>query len=359
MIEKLNYLMKYIVFYTKNVNDADKYYIGVHKVNNINIFDGYLGDGVYAQDSSTFMYPKSPFQWAVKKYGVKSFKRLTLFTYDNIEEAYKKERELVNEKMIALPNTYNVNVGGNGINPIYQFDELGNLIKKWDHLTEACDYFHQPEYRLTLAKEDKQLFLRSYWSDTNKINLSEYTSSKDSIIYLYYKFGKLYRVFSNLNKCAEFLNADVNILLKYKNSERLFNNQYFISNARREQFIPKPRRIYLHETFHVYKDGKFLVECVGKELMKVINMHSWKKLSIIMNNGGNYKNFKIELAPEIIIPNYFTQEVDVCDIDGILLETMSCLKEVHDKYKISHSKLKNITSVPRKIKNYIIKLHNK
>ena len=85
--------MKYIVYLTKNkksvVNGLNKIYIGVHQTEDPNIFDGYLGCGCYVNQPSTYMYPKTPFQYAVKKYGVNAFERTVLFIYDNEDDAYK------------------------------------------------------------------------------------------------------------------------------------------------------------------------------------------------------------------------------------------------------------------------------
>jgi hypothetical protein len=65
IIKKLNYFMKYIVYLTKNlkskINGINKIYVGVHKTKNPEIFDGYIGCGVYIQQPSTYMYPKTPF----------------------------------------------------------------------------------------------------------------------------------------------------------------------------------------------------------------------------------------------------------------------------------------------------------
>lgn len=56
--------MKYIVYKTTNlVNDF--IYIGVHKTDNPDIFDGYIGCGVYINKASTFLKPKTNFQIAV------------------------------------------------------------------------------------------------------------------------------------------------------------------------------------------------------------------------------------------------------------------------------------------------------
>ena len=80
--------MKYIVYLTTNkINN--KIYVGVHKTENPNVFDGYIGCGVKIQQASSYMNPKSPFQYAVKKYGVKNFHRSTIAIFDNEKEAYK------------------------------------------------------------------------------------------------------------------------------------------------------------------------------------------------------------------------------------------------------------------------------
>ena len=46
------------------------------------------------------MNPKYPFQFAVKKYGTSNFKRTTLYTFNTEDEAYTKERELVNLQFV-------------------------------------------------------------------------------------------------------------------------------------------------------------------------------------------------------------------------------------------------------------------
>jgi hypothetical protein len=86
----------YIVYKTTNLIN-NMIYIGVHKTNNID--DGYIGSGKF-------------FKLAVKKYGKNYFKKEILFIYDNIEDAYKKEKELVNEDFIMSDKTYNLVCGG-------------------------------------------------------------------------------------------------------------------------------------------------------------------------------------------------------------------------------------------------------
>lgn len=77
-----------------------KIYVGVHRTENPDIFDGYIGCGIYVNQPSTYMYPKTPFQCAVKKYGPHAFKRITLYEYDVEADAYKKEAEIVDETFV-------------------------------------------------------------------------------------------------------------------------------------------------------------------------------------------------------------------------------------------------------------------
>ena len=55
----------------------------------------------------TYMNPKTPFQYAVKKYGVKAFIRTTLAVFNTEEEAYELENKIVNET-VEVPNTASV-----------------------------------------------------------------------------------------------------------------------------------------------------------------------------------------------------------------------------------------------------------
>jgi hypothetical protein len=103
--------MKYIVYQTINkVNN--KIYIGVHKTENPDIFDGYLGNGIYVNKPSSYQKGKYPLQNAILKYGIKSFYRITLKEFDSLEEALQLEAILVDSKFIKRTDTYNCTEGG-------------------------------------------------------------------------------------------------------------------------------------------------------------------------------------------------------------------------------------------------------
>lgn len=86
----------YIVYETTN-NVSGSKYIGVHKCGNIN--DSYLGSGYAMKD-------------AIKSYGRKAFTRKVLFIFENEDEAFNKEKELVTEEIIKNDNYYNICLGG-------------------------------------------------------------------------------------------------------------------------------------------------------------------------------------------------------------------------------------------------------
>ena len=102
--------MKFIVYLTLCTANG-KIYIGVHKTNP-DIFDGYLGCGVYIKSPYSYKKSKTPFQYAVNKYGVDKFKRITLGVFDTKEEAFNLERQLVNEEFLKRKDTYNLKEGG-------------------------------------------------------------------------------------------------------------------------------------------------------------------------------------------------------------------------------------------------------
>ena len=88
--------MKYIVYKTTNIIN-NYIYIGVHKTLDPDIFDGYLGCGVYVNSPATYKYSKTNFQIAINEFGCKNFKRETIAVFDNMEDAYNLESLLVNE----------------------------------------------------------------------------------------------------------------------------------------------------------------------------------------------------------------------------------------------------------------------
>ena len=134
---------KYIVYQTTNkINN--KIYIGVHCTNNPDGFDGYIGCGVRITQPCTYMNPKTPFQYAVKKYGTGAFIRTTLAKFDTKEEAYELESKIVNKEFLQREDVYNLVEGGEfhitRQTKIYMYDLEGNFEMEFNGVNEAVRY---------------------------------------------------------------------------------------------------------------------------------------------------------------------------------------------------------------------------
>lgn len=81
---------------TNNING--KIYIGAHQTENLN--DNYMGSGYLIR-------------YAIKKYGISSFTKETLFTFESKQDMFDKEREIVNEQFVSDKTNYNIKIGGN------------------------------------------------------------------------------------------------------------------------------------------------------------------------------------------------------------------------------------------------------
>lgn len=87
---------KHIVYITLNMINM-KMYVGVHSC--VDLDDGYLGSGTLLKK-------------AIKKYGEENFRREVLYVFDNKEEAYQKESEIVQDFIVESEEFYNLTKGG-------------------------------------------------------------------------------------------------------------------------------------------------------------------------------------------------------------------------------------------------------
>lgn len=126
---------KYIVYLTTNTVNG-KIYIGVHKIDTPDQFDGYLGCGAYVNNPKSYELAKCPLQQDVKAYGVKNFKRVTLLK-DSLINCVTLANLLVTYRFISRVDTYNMC-------PIEYIDafeyDIKEHIKKVQVLREHLEY---------------------------------------------------------------------------------------------------------------------------------------------------------------------------------------------------------------------------
>lgn len=139
--------MKYLVYLTHCISN-NKIYVGVHETVDPNVFDGYLGNGVYTTRPASYKKSTTPFKAAVNKYGINNFRRITLRVFDSKEDAYKLEADIVTEQFIKRTDTYNVKLGGSGGCPeilkrkVYMYDSSGNFVKEFNCINDCMRFIN-------------------------------------------------------------------------------------------------------------------------------------------------------------------------------------------------------------------------
>lgn len=195
--------LKYILYITINTING-KFYIGVHKTNP-EVFDGYIGNGIYRQSKAV---KNTPFHKAVKKYGYNNFKRTIIkifpFNEQGYIDAYKLESILVNETLLKSKNCYNCSLGGFGsinndnLKKNYKFDLNGNYLRSFKSVREAALSIN-PENIYNVIKSIRNNCLGIskssfgyYWSYIKQFNYSNNNRKKISQYTLSGKFIKNY-----------------------------------------------------------------------------------------------------------------------------------------------------------------------
>lgn len=132
----------YIIYQTTNIVN-NKIYIGVHN----GLHQDYLGSGTLITK-------------AIRKYGKKAFTRQIIDTAQSLEEAYEKEKAIVNEEFIKRADTYNIRIGGLGGAPMSDSTKEIVSRKAKDRLSDPkkngmYGKNHSEESKLRMSKSTK------------------------------------------------------------------------------------------------------------------------------------------------------------------------------------------------------------
>lgn len=328
--------MEYIVYITKNIVN-NKQYIGVHKTECADQFDGYIGCGVNINMPSSYHHPKTPFQLAVKKYGVKNFIRSIIKKFSNYEEAYKLESELVTEEVIKDSMYYNCKLGGrySELPPleVYQYQINGTFIKKWNTKT-ACEFYKISTNSLRTAISTKGLCAGFYWTReySDIIDISKFGNPNlPKPIYQYNSDGKCIGVFDSIQSSARELNLDISGIYNALNCNKMYKGYYF-SNELLEYYKPKSINLKGKAIYMYNHNGEFVKKFSSlTEVGDYFNVKSLTSISNAVKSGKAYKNYKFLLEYTNNIEPFkirqSTKAVNVYDIYGNLLMKYSGVNE--------------------------------
>lgn len=336
--------MKYIVYLTTNLVN-NKIYIGVRETENPEIFDGYIGCGVMVNSPSTYKKSKTAFQYAVNKYGPKSFRRTTLAICDTADDAYYIESIIVNERFIRRKDVYNMTIGGHRgpdqSRKIYQYSIDGNFIKAWDSVESASKFMKCSSTAINRAAKEfgtANGFLWSYeYKDEIDISKCNINFRKFSKIYEYDLNGDYVCTYDNTNEIVDKYNCSLahintSILLKSKCC-----NKYF-SIEKVDKFIPddvinkKGEKVFLYN-----KDGSFFMEfknsteCVRffgkKHAGSLLKAYRLKRLFC----GYQISYKRVESLDPIEVSD-IKKPVLQYDLNGVFIERFDTMSKAIKKY---------------------------
>lgn len=142
----------------------NKYYIGVHKTDNIH--DDYLGSGKNILE-------------AIEKYGREAFSKEILHIFDNKEEMFEKEKELVTEEVVKDRQSYNCKLGGSA--NWYYINSNGLNHSRNQHLIHRDRLNTDEIYRQKFIEKMSEATRNSYKTGNRKPNPSHTDESKQKM----------------------------------------------------------------------------------------------------------------------------------------------------------------------------------
>lgn len=295
--------MKWIVYCTTNVIN-NKVYYGVHKTENPEIFDGYIGNGIKINNPASYMDPTTPFQAAVKKYGTSNFKRTTVKIFDDAKSAYDLESIIVDKDFIKRTDVYNAHIGGCGgssyFRKIYQYDLDGKYLREWDMILDASDFYGVSHTAIRNAAECGYSSKRFFWSFDkfeNGTDVSDKTVNTGTRCYKYdgetLKFIDSYETFPQASKanniCMQSLERAV------KGGYKCDGNYY--STVLLDSFSVPEKLVIKNKPFYIYGlDGEFIIELPNpKAVCEYFGVKSISSITTAIRCKRPYKEFQISL----------------------------------------------------------------
>lgn len=289
--------MKWILYKTTNKVNG-KLYIGVHKTTTPYQFDGYIGNGIKV--GRNLLNPKTVFQKALKKYGYASFVRETLEVFNTPEEAYERERIIVNENFISSDTNYNMNIGGlhGALNykKVYQYSLKGQLIKVWKHgQVEMKDDLGLGSNEIYWALTQKKELRQSYWSLTPVTDFSAFSKRKEYYVYKFSLTGELLDIYENIATASKELNVNYNVLKGMIQGKYKYRGYYWTTDIEAISEVIKINKLF--NTKRKYID---LVDLHGNIVKEYVSLKDAAK-----DLGYKYKSITTLVQKQTIIKNQY------------------------------------------------------
>lgn len=262
--------MYWIVYQTINLIN-NKIYIGVHKTKTPYEFDGYLGCGAYINNAYTYENGKTYFHNALKKYGVKNFKRTTLKVFDEEAHAYAEEARLVDEDFLKRNDVYNMILGGNyncgtPTVMVYMYDINGNFIQEFESQSIGAEFIGKKASGISEACASNITYGGFYWSKekVDKLDLSKYHQVKRTkVIYQYSIDGNFIKEFPSTRATGYSQASQSAILGNIVDKKYYFCYVKADTYSKARDIYTKSRLIYQYDS-----DGVFIKEWNYLEALK-------------------------------------------------------------------------------------------
>lgn len=292
--------LKYIVYCTMCIINK-KIYVGVHQTNP-EYYDYYIGNGCYSNRPSTYSNPKTKYQYAIKKYGAKNFIRTTLAVFDNSDEAYLLEEQIVNKKFLERSDVYNMALGGQGGSwnitaiSIYTYNYNGEFISEYRSIMQASKDLNRDMKTIQSAIKNKTKCANMYITTTkfDKLDLSKmhnYSGIPHIPVFQYNSSGEYECCYNSLRDAERVLkihhtNIGNAIKLGTMCSGKYFTMMYNNTFSSAKDLQNKSRYIYQYDL-----EGNYIAEYKNMaEAKKKLNIKSDIYKAIKLGRTvGNYQ----------------------------------------------------------------------
>lgn len=324
----------YIVYCTTNIENKF-IYVGVHKCIDEH-FDQYLGCGCYANKPSSYNQPKTRFQAAVKKYGPNKFKRITLKEFENEDDAYAFEAEIVNYSFLKRKDVYNQVLGGGGVclNAVtcYQYDLEGKFIQEFNSQQDAANSVNRCVACIKAAIKNKQQSGGYYFSlDKVKVlDIKDYGKTNKIPVFQYSKDGTYDCCYESIADASRINNVGTSNIVRAIKLGYLCKNKYYSYEFTTNFSYVKNEDLKKLPVYQYDLSGKFIKEWESYLVAeKALNKSSGLKQALKLGRTfANYQwSFEKLSEMNLIEVKHSAHKVGQYDLNNNLIKIYNTVTE--------------------------------